>query len=1656
MKLKVQLLLKRIIIAILCVVTTSGAIISSIPLAKADSSLLLGTNKALGSPILNNNATIDNWNKWEMVCWGVFLSNFCQPLIDNYESAFQTTGTGSNGKGYQALSFGSGSDATNDETIRAFCSQAITYQNQIQKKQVYVGFTKVDNGVIGDKPDVDGLKDDLRQANFNDFFLESEEPSEDAETKSWIIMKDDLKFHFQGSSSGAGTIPILNLKEGYLPTFYIKGDSGKYVEVLDYTDGWDLQMMAAIYNSVNDEQKDNFSTNFDNYYTGTDSYPITMDAFGNLIVDNKVMFPSCANQHITEKKSINIMNSWIVNSYNSTYNNDRVVQGLKQANASWSMLNSLGFTGSCGVPAFGNTEIGQVGFLYFDTDSALINANNDANDHYGQMIRDLFDCSIESTQNPLPLKFEIAGSALDNGWKAAVLNEREPLQNTLCVAQAVANCSSTSTPEILSYLEYMDGTKVKLFDSDPIAVAVKVELDSNDEAFKNAKAIRTFWNFLYEVYRGKYNENTKIAITKTSLDAILMNSQTILDLGKNLDEDEFSVWEAFKAVYTDYADKKMPDPTWDWNGNESFKAQSSRICLVYPVSKVLKNVSSVLGVKDGTEFSVYSPYIYITYLDWYGVINKTTLTSGTDPVSNFNTDIFSPEAEVLTFDPSTVSEIKSEKEKESEVLQLSYLMLHPTDGRSYRKELIYNGITDFLYEQYNRIVFGGRDSIYNGSSSKSNSGFLAVETYSDNFLTGWFLKNYTDIAVLMIGACVIAIVVIGLLKSRKLSWFLMSIFTVVNVILIVPSSGEITPYVTSMMTQNMFSSKMTYWGIAEGIANASLEATNSSQDDVLSGLTSEESTQVMTLVKQLQGLYTDRSLMLKQDISQKITQKLGGVYTEIQSLQSTRWILPTIMQQYSADDQHVNDFVYVKLSNVWDDGSNLYWYYSPEDASFVTKETATSGQFWRKTTSGGADNETIAKVATDDEKYTGLSPHYKDYESEDWGDDPDSDINYANYAYSYKENKELVHLYSWYNPNVYLEESWKSAMGDFSEYKNADSWDKYINFEGRWGTTKKEYYKNTDEDRRYGDVTSSYNNWDTMNGSSTSFENIADQYNRIDTTTLKPGYSFYKTTESPYYYFFNVVKDTFPSDATFGSVIGRLQGQIEEDADGNKVRSNFMYATVGTESEDIDGIHADAYTPYVRDVADLQELFTNVIPYLYATTIYTGGFDGESGILLDTKISDASQYYKGINQSWVYRCNWAVKIVENPKYSKPAIAYTEADEKRTVNCPVIPYCYTEQPDGPNRDMIFSEAQMHARGLKENDLTIVELKCIKVNKEIAKKWTLLINYAGTGGMTKEVLYREMATIATNEFCKEFSTSGVADNKYSIYPQSLDLRYLSFDSIMKLLMINVSKDTSYVYGDTMSKLLEDTDMFTAILLLIAAFMCAYIIPLIRCILMAMIFYLGFLAIIRALFSSAQYKGKIACGQLVSNLLFMVYTLAYYACFCALMALSSSDEVLSVNNIQATPGNPVWMLIAVIGFSGVYIYLMCKQIAFCFAHYRDMGFEVYSTVASAVTGKLQDAIGGLGDKFNDWMSGESTSTSISTSNTNSIKGTGVMNRPTQDVNVLSVNSQQDDNENDNDDTTFTPAYESGNSDEFNENASPEAIDAQIRAGEQMNSDS
>ena len=160
-------------------------------------------------------------------------------------------------------------------------------------------------------------------------------------------------------------------------------------------------------------------------------------------------------------------------------------------------------------------------------------------------------------------------------------------------------------------------------------------------------------------------------------------------------------------------------------------------------------------------------------------------------------------------------------------------------------------------------------------------------------------------------------------------------------------------------------------------------------------------------------------------------------------------------------------------------------------------------------------------------------------------------------------------------------------------------------------------------------------------------------------------------------------------------------------------------------------------TGYVRDVADLEELFTNVIPYLYSMQLLANGYDGEDAF--EGEMIQDLAYYKDINpKAWLFRSNWVTKIMENKEFhAKGTVSDSEGNKYEVANM-LIPSCYPE-----NRPMIFSESQMRKENLQEYDLNLVELKCVKINNDIMKEWTLLINYASVKGMTKEVMLRQMA-------------------------------------------------------------------------------------------------------------------------------------------------------------------------------------------------------------------------------------------------------------------------------------------------------------------------
>src|SRR5690606_16608454 len=116
----------------------------------------MNTFEASGSPLLNPNFTTNQWNKWETVAWGVFLSNFVVPMADSYESAFNTASNeGSRGSGFKALNFSMSGDPAARGILQDFLRFAID-SAMGNSKELHVSYYYLDQAGNIIEPSVPG------------------------------------------------------------------------------------------------------------------------------------------------------------------------------------------------------------------------------------------------------------------------------------------------------------------------------------------------------------------------------------------------------------------------------------------------------------------------------------------------------------------------------------------------------------------------------------------------------------------------------------------------------------------------------------------------------------------------------------------------------------------------------------------------------------------------------------------------------------------------------------------------------------------------------------------------------------------------------------------------------------------------------------------------------------------------------------------------------------------------------------------------------------------------------------------------------------------------------------------------------------------------------------------------------------------------------------------------------------------------------------------------------------------------------------------------------------------------------------------------------------------------------------------------------------
>lgn len=1582
----------------------------------------LGSQASLGSPILDPNFSAENWNKWEMVTWGIFLSNFATPLIDDYESALNPNSTsGSKGSGYKALNFGSGSDATNQKTMQSLLNYAIQQQKSGPLKEIHVVFSPLerdgikkvspggavtggDEGDAGDTPVEEAEEEEntasgsVRLASLRDLFILDEKD----EGTSWVAMQDTTGEVVPGkayavergdtesySDSKSNYKNIAAVSEGMIPTFYISTGNG-YETVLDYTNGWDAQLITAWMGRLSTSD---FQDEIKKVTEGLNIHEakLYLDVFGNIVTNvggaRRIVIPASVNQHLTQTPKINLLSSMLFNGIASSLERDTLLHTGRQSESNMFGVSAFKVSMAVGgLPAFGSHRAGiPSGMinLYYDLDTIMAQTYLKGGElstgtkspggetlstvysvHYGKAVKALFDLDANNmSSNKYMPKIEASNmEKLDLSFFGNDDLKEAVASSVITGGQIVNLVGTTGSTQILDKLKTVTGDQ-KLF-GEPVIVPVQMNIGVADNQVNHVGVAREYINFLHTIYKSGYSgtagnfgadyisnllereefsTSAKFGASVIGLDASIFGvdaTPTTIALGgrafNNLlaafitsNPSRFDLKVAGSAIEgTKYKGTgtawvysnpfasidNVANPLYSMkeasSNNNILNNISGRLVKVYPTSDVLKAVGNVLGIREGTEFGAYSTYIYMTYLDWYGITSGSRFGEAN---SELNPRIFDGAGDLLQVDITKIAPtVKSEEEKKKDILEYAYLLLHPTDGDEYKQSMQSKFLTNFIYDNYQKIVYGNASSFNEAISSRLASrnatGFLSVDSYGDNFTTAWFMDMFSKVAVWLIGISSILIMVIGLVKNRKFSWFAVSLVVVINAILIVPAVGEITPAIANRFVQSMFKDKTTYWGVSETVANANLESkalksTNISSS-FMGSLSEDERGQVVSMIKDMNTMYLDRALMVRTDISKKVTRTSYGDYGEVQKLRSARWMLPMIMRQFTNEAENKN-YVYLPLGDMYDDVANIYWLYNPTDA--VQSGTVVGQQSMESGYNGVvARKSTHLTMLNRGNAYGGYSTRNV----------AEGLVPYRSRAYDLKSTEYMTHTYFYLLKGNLRTPLWSVGFG--GEYDGKASYVDYVN-------------------HALTSMTAS-----TVKSKALELERKAGNYNRFDRSTVDPDYGYLWATETLYPYAYTMVKDSFPVDSVLGRVIGDLQGTILTDESGKEIRQSFMHA---------------GNTGLVRDVLDIEEMFTNMIPYLYQMQLITGGTDGETGVLGNELISEYPLYKNNL-RSWMFRSNWVTKIMENPDYTKEAVVRDKEGNKHTVKNPTLVGEYPE-----TRPMVFSEAQMVSMGLSMADLSLVEMKAVQVNKDIVNEWTKLLNYVNLEGMTKEALMRQMATEAVMVFNTEFSPSGITNGRLELYPTSLDLRAISFDSVMKMLVMNSTRNTTYVYGDTMLNVVKDSDIFTGILLLLAAFISNFLIPLARNVVMGLIFYLGFFAIVRTIFGVPENKVKVSGGYILSNIVFLFMTLGYFLVFSVLMAITSTDEILTTQSVQAKPGNPVFVLIIVIVAGLMYMYGMVKMTGFCLNNYRDMGMDAYQGIASMFMERTSEAIEGVG---------------------------------------------------------------------------------------------
>ena len=468
---------------------------------------------------------------------------------------------------------------------------------------------------------------------------------------------------------------------------------------------------------------------------------------------------------------------------------------------------------------------------------------------------------------------------------------------------------------------------------------------------------------------------------------------------------------------------------------------------------------------------------------------------------------------------------------------------------------------------------------------------------------------------------------------------------------------------------------------------------------------------------------------------------------------------------------------------------------------------------------------------------------------------------------------------------------------------------------------------------------------------------------------------FYKNTESPFYYFYNVLKyrygDTSKGTTSFKNSLLNRDIWVVKDGNLSSTTQNASNA--------------------VRDFLDLEGLFTNIIPYMSMANNYVYGWTsiygmevpdytfGDSGVSDDefsaaygeddrAAIDAATFTYtelktlkEGMKKVWNIYCPWVDQLNSLDIHNeKVGIGGKRVSVENTLN----PSYYLKA----GRPMIFSEADMIVKGYTVSDLSDIEKRIQRVLETTYRDLQYLVNYYD---MEDEVLINAAAMYATFNFNREFSQNSIIGETVMLYPQGFEMKNFNYDAFMRLVMLNATGESLFSEsGDLYERILSKTSFFTGLMLLISDIFGVIIIPTLKLLILLMLMFLGLLLCMTCVINPPEkLLQSVGNSLMIPALLFLISNIVF-AFAVSLLVGDGITTYVGAKNISIATKDPTITICLMILINAIYSFVLFKIVRILMKNYKAYGtatllagLGVLGGVASAGIGATKKLINKTG---------------------------------------------------------------------------------------------